>query len=498
MTIKLLTDWPYKRASGNGSVTIPAGNIVGVFDSATEAGMIASKVALSSVGAVTWTPPDEAPIYDGLTALEVTAVRAVVSEGGIGARSPFLRKSPQTLKKGWMGKVASVANGADHTSSYFTTLETHADRIRIWVLNPVAAALVNVRVSVGSSDTVPAPNLSLHGSANTAGGNLSNGALATSATFTVAAGTDANTIGATASPWLDLSTISREDGGTLPAIRIRVEIPTAGNANRPAHSTTAARSGWELEGDAATAPFGRLMRCRVAAGLGVTTPSAAQSTAFADDAVPIVIEYAPRLRPGVTLTAFGDSITEGADAAIVGHGYLYEARALVSTMDRPLEICNLAAAATLPAEYMARAEAMIPLLLPELVMISGMSPNGITAPNFTTASNVPLLRRAVSRTALACGAAGSAMMVFGGIPISPANKDLDATGAANLAAYIAEQRATGYPLLDTYFDMSSGVDADGQVLLNPALATSVHPTTAGYRDVMAPKLVALLRSLSLA
>ena len=82
MTIRLLTDWPYKRASNAGYVTIPAGSIVSVFDAATETGMIAAKVAAASAAAVTWTPPSDAPIYTELLPAEVAATRSLVSGAG--------------------------------------------------------------------------------------------------------------------------------------------------------------------------------------------------------------------------------------------------------------------------------------------------------------------------------------------------------------------------------------------------------------------------------
>lgn len=52
--IKLLGTYEYLGE------TIPAGAIVSVFDSATEAGLIAAKLALSSAGPTTWTPADRA------------------------------------------------------------------------------------------------------------------------------------------------------------------------------------------------------------------------------------------------------------------------------------------------------------------------------------------------------------------------------------------------------------------------------------------------------
>lgn len=83
MTIKLLTDWPYKRASGAGYVTIPAGAVVTVFDSATEAAMIAGKLAEASSASATWAAPSDAPVYVGLTNEQAAATQALVSPDGI-------------------------------------------------------------------------------------------------------------------------------------------------------------------------------------------------------------------------------------------------------------------------------------------------------------------------------------------------------------------------------------------------------------------------------
>ena len=82
MTIKLLTDWPYKRADNAGYHHIPAGSVVSVFDAGTEAAMIVAKVAEASALAATWTPPSEAPIYTGLTAEAAAAVQAAIVRGG--------------------------------------------------------------------------------------------------------------------------------------------------------------------------------------------------------------------------------------------------------------------------------------------------------------------------------------------------------------------------------------------------------------------------------
>jgi len=122
MTIRLLTDWPYRRASNDGEVTIPAGNIVAVFDAATEAGMIAAKVAASSSEAVTWTPPSEAKDYaDDLTLEQNQAVRTLVLGAGnialMSGRSVTARpfrdlQTPQPKAHSTLGLVMCDLTGA--------------------------------------------------------------------------------------------------------------------------------------------------------------------------------------------------------------------------------------------------------------------------------------------------------------------------------------------------------------------------------------------------
>ncbi|MBX3634010.1 MAG: hypothetical protein KF683_01205 [Rubrivivax sp.] len=53
MTVRLLADYPY-----SGALTIPAGRVV-AFDAATETGLIAAKLAVSTASPIDWEPPLE-------------------------------------------------------------------------------------------------------------------------------------------------------------------------------------------------------------------------------------------------------------------------------------------------------------------------------------------------------------------------------------------------------------------------------------------------------
>ncbi|MBL8351203.1 MAG: SGNH/GDSL hydrolase family protein [Burkholderiaceae bacterium] len=438
----------------------------------------------------------------GMTTSQAFQLRAVVSAArNVGGMSPYLNKRKQSLLECWAGKVKSVSNGSDYTTRVFRTLECHTERIRVGIINCVAADLVNVRVSVGTADRMPADLASLHGSTTTDGAILSNGTLTNGSAFTVAAGTDVNKPKITWSAWLDTRTIDRVDvAGGLPAVRISIEIPAAGNANRPAYDTSDSRAGWEPKGDAATAPYGRCYKARDGAGLGVTTPSAGSSTTYSDQTIPFVLEYVPRdgALP-VSLTNYGDSISEGSGATISGHGWLYEARARLSTMTAPIGVCCMAAAGTQHGEYADRVEAVAADLASDVAILQMFTPNGITAPNFTAVSGAPTQRRANQRARAALQAQGALVVGFSGIPMEAAFKNLDAASAAVLNAYMAGVRNGSLPMIDGWGAMVGSADADGQfACASGTLADGVHPNSVGHRDRIAPELVKIMRALMLA
>lgn len=450
--------------------------------------------ALARGASATYTDP-------AFTAAEVRSVQALVSGArNTGGMSPYLARRRQSLLECWAGKVKSLANAADHTTRVFRTLECHADRIRVGIINCVAADLVNVRVSVGTSDTMPADLASLHGSTTTAGAILSNGSLSTSVAFTVAAGTSVTRPKITWSPWMDVLTVDRADGGTLPAVRVSIEIPATGNANRPAYDPASTRAGWESQGDATTAPYGRPYKARNGTGLGVTTPSAGSSTTYSDDTVPFVLEYIPRdgVMP-LSLAIYGDSISEGSGGTPFGHGWAHEARALLSTPAQPIGICNMAMASATHAEYADRVEAVAADLACEAAILSMFTPNGITAPTFSASSSAPAQRRANQRARAELALQNALVIGFSGIPMEPAFKDLNAAGAQTLNAYMEAVRQGSLPMIDAWGAMLGQADAEGQFACLPdTLADGVHPNANGYRNRIAPEVVRVLRSLLLA
>ena len=106
--------------------TIPAGAIVSVFDSATEAGLIAAKLALSSAGPTTWTPADRAykpktpVLFDAkttkLVAQDERGIQAPVPEAWKTSQAPYLwasfgdsRSNTNSTNPDVSGNTASLA-----------------------------------------------------------------------------------------------------------------------------------------------------------------------------------------------------------------------------------------------------------------------------------------------------------------------------------------------------------------------------------------------------
>ena len=434
---------------------------------------------------VTFTAQAGAPVYSAPAFSP--PVQALVSGYGI------FRRPPQTLRSGWQGRMQALADAADHTSTYYRTLETHTDRIYVWVANPIATDIINVKVLVSTSDTMPGLLGSLAGSTTTPGGIISGGTSVASAPFTALAGTDNFAPTWTRSPAIDISTIDRVDGGTLPLIRVRVERPIAGNpGTRPAYLSNS-RAGWEDPANVA----GRVMKCRSDAALGATTGGAGGSTAFSSTTWPIIIEYVPRNGYGYSVFMVGDSTMEAVDSEIEGYGWAYMARDRVSTLAAPIEICQLAMGSAQPGDFVTRATAAVNAFNPELLVCAMFSPNGITAPTYTETGNSRLMYRATQQIKAACAAKDTIFVGWSGIPtkaVAPdsttGNKDFDAASVIALNKYMASLLSSRDRPIDAYTAVLGGYDADGQATLKAGAAATpnfnLHLSAAGNQLVSVP------------
>lgn len=292
------------------------------------------------------------------------------ADGGNSFRGNVLPKR-QWLTKSFGGRYSTVANAADHTSKYEFTFETEPGAVRICVLNNTAAALTNVKAhfqfaqasgTIRNSTTLAALNAASKYQFLWSG----------STTATIAAGSATHTVdnpNATCSDTVIVTPPSplRTDGGTLSMGVITVEVPAA-NTTLPIYYFNDLGE-LENDGDAATAPYGRFVRMSTQAVLGSTTPANFTSTTTNGNAIPILVQYIPK-RPvkGATLAVFGDSMLEGVKSGATGRraGVMGRVQNLVSSSERPLEICNLAIHGAAASRFNDRVTTLIPVVLPEI------------------------------------------------------------------------------------------------------------------------------------
>lgn len=429
----------------------------------------------------------------------VSAVTSTVNPltGGIDLLGPTgaiitLKRRNSYLSKCWMGKVSSVANAASHSTRVLTTLECHTDRVRIGIINCVAADLVGVKVSVASTPALPADLASL--ATLTAGG--SGWKTGTLASDTVLAGVDTYSTSITWTDWIAVSTIDRSDTvGARPCLAVTIQAAST-IPNLPKWNSTAARSGWESEGSETVAPYGRPYKSRTQAVLAVDTAAAITSTTFDTAGMPFIIQYVPRNCEGFTVLTVGDSIGEGVGGSIVGHGYPEIARNAVSTQSRPVEICQMAISSATPTNWVSRQAIAIPAVLPEVVLLHLQSPNSWSPPtisNNPSTGNIQSMRQQVGRIRQIAGDAGAVVIGVKGVPMlrdaseaAGSGEDYDAS-ISFLNDYLAAVSAGNLLVADTYAPTSGVADADGQMRLGIGLsADGLHPNDAGNTLMAAP------------
>jgi hypothetical protein len=464
--------------------------------------LITSNLATGTIPAV---PPT------GISPAAAVAVNALVSSAGIPgatAASPLgmqVTRLNAALSKCWQGRVKSAASGAITSTRVCTVLEAHTDRVRIGIINGLAATMTGIKVSVATAPTMPAASASLAtpaaGGSGWVAANLVDAAGA-STSDVVAAGVDLNEVAITWTDWVACSTVARDDGGTLPVFFVTIQAD-ATSANLCKWSATT-REGWEDEGSSTTAPYGRPFKVRQQAVSAVTTPTSINSTTITEDCIPFIIQYVPRGTEGYTVMAGGDSILEGAGTglAIVGHGSVEYARAQVSTMRRPVEICCMAIGSANAAQYTSRLKVAVPQIKPELLYLSLTCPNNV-APSTLTASNITAMNASIGLARTYAGAVGTRVLGMAGIPML--RDDADPAGVGSGEAY-----TTGYalwtansaanllgtlPIVNTLTPMSGVTDSNGQVRFPIGYsADGLHPSETGYQ-AMATALQPALASV---
>lgn len=154
--IKLLGTYEYLGE------TIPAGAIVSVFDSATEAGLIAAKLALSSAGPTTWTPADRA--YKPKTPVLFDAkTTQLVAQDERGIQAPVSGAENGPLPAIGYPLAASLDANSGCSSSnsaltYVTRVAPNGQTLRGVKMTSNGGATTNCSVDIPFSVTSTVPN----------------------------------------------------------------------------------------------------------------------------------------------------------------------------------------------------------------------------------------------------------------------------------------------------------------------------------------------------
>ena len=434
--------------------------------------------ALATLQAAGWnvTPGNTYQGAGVLNASQAAWVQSSVSGGGVLAPSNIGTKCVQPF-----GDTA--AHGIDRTYHFETVIEADADQFRIALFNVHTSTMTGIKAAVGVSDTIGTDVTSTTYTATTWVDYT--WAAASSVTLPIGA---AGRPSVTVSDWMQLSTIARTDGGTLPVVHTRIEVPSA-NVTATKFSPVVADTAWLRD---PTLCGGRIFRAMFTDALAVTTKGAFTGTSASPRWFPFAIQYKSRKRIR-TIFPVGDSIAGGVAAA--GENYYrsayFEAQALTSTIAKPIELANFGWSGQTSTQYALRLQDLITAgVLGKgcVVPYHAWTPNDITGT--IDATEVTGLRwRAYDAYDRIQTAGGWPILTLG----TPANNAAKAYGSSDSLriAYNAEIAASGLP----YWDLStvlSGAVNSGQIEYSATASTDgLHPKAGatGY-GLAAPVFVA--------
>jgi lysophospholipase L1-like esterase len=298
-----------------------------------------------------------------LTPTESQSVRALVSGGGI---SPDGLSNVMT--RGLYGSIqAAAASGSTFTYHSTITLEQGATRFRIWLPNVGSTSSTVALTKIAVSDTLGAdPTVAGSGEVRytpstatwvtvTFGGS-------NSVTLPPAFSTTANTREPswTPSDWIDLATVARIDGGTLPVFMVRSLVNSGQDYNTGQYPIS------EWQKAVSTINNGRVWTGYRYTGDGVTTPANFVYTTNLGASIGpfhMRVEYAGQ-RPGITIAISGDSIADGAVNGSVGNygnGWSWQLVSLLRAArpTLPIEILPVSFSGTNSASFLARLQRFV-------------------------------------------------------------------------------------------------------------------------------------------
>lgn len=195
--------------------------------------------------------------------------------------------------------------------------------------------------------------------------------------------------------WVEHPSVARTDiVGARPLVAFRVEYPVGSPSTMcqlvPSNSTGgAAPYSWNVQ-DFTGENDGRIMRNRYQQVLGVTNKAAMTAAASNDTrATPsLIIQYElVDGTKGITVAAFDDSTGAASNQSDrPPQGMYFQARNLVSTQSRPVEIAQYSGSGMSTAQWAQRARVLAPLHAGDKAIVSSNSINGLGPTPYNLAS----------------------------------------------------------------------------------------------------------------
>lgn len=429
-------------------------------------------------GALTWdpTPPGGSqstsrggvnPAADGasLSSTEVAATRALVSGAS---------KTSAVARLGGLS-VASVS-ATDVTRGLKLEAEAPFSRVRLRLYSEGGAA-TNFRAAVGATETM-ATDSANNLSELVVGGTVYNGARASDGApgwvlGAVAGATTFDWPGVAAADlpkelvtdWIDVRSVPRADGGSRPALSIRVQHAGSTNGDWAGFNCSAWTAG------VAGYPWARGFVAYSVTGSGVTDLTLTTGS-IATSVVWIGVEF-DYDTPARTVMGIGDSHFEQHGGNAVGlHGtWLFQACAAASSTARPVQLFNAGRSGAGAALFTANGLAELARVRPHTVCYLPITSND-GAP---TAASVRAAQSRIASVRAACADVGARLILVTGIPMTSAQTADAAADALRLSitSHCAAMAAAG---VATHLDFEDllGTGANPNRIKAELLADATH------------------------
>lgn len=439
----------------------------------------------------------EADVLHNQLADEVEAIASVVGVTGSatpgtveyrisdlqGGTKAKVRRS-NIFTKSMAGKFLPTNSAINKTSSMQFILATHYDRVRLILPNIDTVDHANIKACIAPSSTSAATQTSDVITPSGGVGAWIDVTFSGATTFTLAASVDGITPTFTTTDWMNITSIARSDGGELPVLMVRVESPSSNSKL----TTLSAATYDEFANQASVGS--RTYRQSQQSVLGVTTKSAVTGWGWSDYTQACIVQYQSS-REGVTIAAFGDSLTEGGSSPIAGYNWIFQSAIAAHNQYCPVEIANFGWGGKDSNEFYDLAVIVLPLVKPSAAWFSAFTPN-----SSLSASNIAIERRYTSMFRSLAADYGTTTMLWTGIPSTYGGSQGKNWGASDAlrTAYNAEIATYGLPFADLSAVMTGVVSATNPPQIDIVVGASndgLHPNALGDVLMAAPALAVL-------